>query len=311
VLPLRGALHVNLKGVSRPITLCADAAALDPTPCLSARHVSLGQPLARIHDNQLELRTGMRIADVLGLARSGGQLELLVRVAGVAIDKHALPVRFDSVDGELLIYRRDPRYGDKGPDLRLVVDCPDKELLSFSAEDGTEPRVAFVPVAHLERFRLENHGVQGSPGRRGSDGSRGMSGSDCQDGSTGGDGGTGGPGGPGGDGGDIHIEIACRDGVHAGVGFALLRDTLQRIVHSIGGPGGPGGRGGSGGPGGFGGSSRSRRTHKDSQGREVVDEPGCSSGSTGRSGSDGWSGSKGPDGRPGLITITSKGLSST
>jgi hypothetical protein len=304
-LPLRGALQVKLQGVSRPVTLCADASSLDPTPCLAAEHVSLGHPLARIHDNQLELRTHMAIADTLELARSGGELKLLVRVAGVAIDKHALPVRFDSVDGQLLIYARDARYGDKGPELHVAVDCPDKELLRFSATAGAEQRSAFVQVADIERFRLEDHGAQGSPGMPGSDGWRGTSGADCQNGGRGGDGGPGGPGGPGGDGGDIRIEITCRDGVHAGVGFALLRDILQRIVHSVGGPGGPGGRGGSGGPGGFAGSSRPRRTHKGSDGREYVDDEGCPAGITGSSGSDGSSGPQGPDGRPGVITISS------
>jgi hypothetical protein len=45
-LPLRGALGVTLDGVSRPVTLCAPAAALDPAPCLEPAAVRLDSPLA-------------------------------------------------------------------------------------------------------------------------------------------------------------------------------------------------------------------------------------------------------------------------
>jgi hypothetical protein len=307
-LPLRGLLRVKMKGLSRPITLCADASALDPTPCLAAKHVSIAHPLVRFRKQQLELRTEMPIDDAGVLARNAGKLDLSVRVAGVEVDKRTLPVRFESTDGRLLIQRRNARYGEHGPELRVAVDCPNGELLSFAADSGTEQRSAFVEVADIERFSLENHGAPGRPGTPGSDGSPGTSGSDCQDGGRGGDGGTGGPGGPGGDGGNVRVEIVCRDGVHTGVGFSLLRDTLQRVVHSIGGPGGPGGRGGNGGRGGFAGSSRPRRTHRDSNGREWVDDKGCPAGSSGSSGSDGWSGPEGSEGRPGIVSITSGAL---
>lgn len=248
------------------------------------------------------LRTEMPIDDASVLARNAGKLDLIVRVAGVEIDKRTLPVRFENTDGKLLIKRRDARHGEPGPELRVAVDCPNGELLSFAADSGTEQRTAFVEVADIQRFRLENHGAPGSPGTPGSDGSPGISGSDCQNGGRGGDGG---PGGPGGDGGNIRVEIVCRDGVHAGVGFSLLRDTLQRVVHSIGGPGGPGGDGGNGGRGGFAGSSRPRRTHRDNNGREWVDDKGCSAGITGSSGSDGSNGPDGANGRLGSVSITS------
>jgi hypothetical protein len=302
-LPLLGALHVQLEGISRPITLCADPDALDPTPCLLDENVSVGEQYARVHDNALQLRTGIRIADALALARSGGKLDLRVRVAGVAIDNYALPVHFDRRDRVLAFYADDARYGEPGPALRVVVDCPNSELLSFTASEGGEARSAFVPVAALQNFALESRGAPGHPGAVGSSGWSGSSGAACQDGQSGGNGGMGGPGGPGGDGGDIRVEIACRDGVHAGVGFALLRDALWRSVHSLGGPGGPGGSGGRGGRGGSGGMSRSKRTHLDRDGREVVDDPGCSAGHNGLSGFDGASGPPGPDGRPGVVTI--------
>ena len=305
-LPLRGALSVKLQGLSQPVTLCADATSLDPTPCIAAKHVSLGHPLARIHNNQLELKSGVRIADTLDLARGGSKLELRVRVAGVVIEKHALPLRFDNLDGQLRISPKNDRYGERGHALRVSVDCPDNELLRFTATaDGMAQRDAFVHVADLDRFRLENHGRPGEPGVPGSDGSRGMAGVSCSDGGPGGDGSSGGPGGPGGDGGDIRVEITCRDGVHGGVGFALLRDILQRIVHSIGGEGGPGGPGGRGGEGGFAGSSRPRRTHVDNKGVEWVDDKGCSAGNSGRDGSAGLRGPRGRDGRPGSVTIVS------
>jgi hypothetical protein len=67
VLPLRAALHVTLQGVSRPVTLCAEPSALDPTPCMVAEQVSLGHPLVRIHADQLALRTGMPIAETMEL----------------------------------------------------------------------------------------------------------------------------------------------------------------------------------------------------------------------------------------------------
>ena len=298
-------LRVKMQGLSRPITLCSDPRALDPTPCLSAKHVEIDHPLVGIRKKQLVLRTGMRIDDAEELARNASKLDLVVRVAGVEIDRRTLPARFDSTDNTLLFQRPDARYGEHGPELRVTVDCPHGELLHFAANVGGEQRSAFVEVADIERFRLENHGAPGRPGTPGSDGLAGLSGSDCQNGGPGGYGGAGGPGGPGGDGGNVRVEIVCRDGVHAGVGFSLLRDTLQGVVHSIGGTGGPGGTGGTGGTGGRAGSSRPRRTHRDSNGREWVDDKGCSAGRPGSAGSDGASGPAGPRGRPGVVTITS------
>src|SRR5262249_33743788 len=49
VLPevnLRGALTVELRGISRPVTLCRPAKDLDPSPCLVASDVKLENPMA-------------------------------------------------------------------------------------------------------------------------------------------------------------------------------------------------------------------------------------------------------------------------
>jgi hypothetical protein len=59
-----------------------------------------------------------------------------------------------------------------------------------------------------------------------------------------------------------------------------------------------------GGSGGSGGSGRSQSTHTDENGNTVVDDPGCSPGSSGSSGSSGHDGSPGASGSPGKITVT-------
>jgi hypothetical protein len=55
--------------------------------------------------------------------------------------------------------------------------------------------------------------------------------------------------------------------------------------------------------GGAGGSGRSPTTHTDGDGNTIVDDPGCSPGSSGSSGASGADGAPGADGRPGRVTI--------
>ena len=47
-VPLRGALQVEVEGVAGPITLCAAPEELDPSPCLPASEVALGNGYASL-----------------------------------------------------------------------------------------------------------------------------------------------------------------------------------------------------------------------------------------------------------------------
>src|SRR5207244_10287843 len=62
-LPSRGSLHVSLKGISVPLTVCAPAGEMDVTPCLAAADLRVDSPLATVDGEGV-----LHFADYLGEA---------------------------------------------------------------------------------------------------------------------------------------------------------------------------------------------------------------------------------------------------
>jgi len=292
-LAFRGSLWAELQSVSHPVTLCDSKQALDPTPCIAISSVSLGSPFTYLDNGGLfHFRDNVGEKEVIPLA---------------ARDAFALPVALDGQPAVSLLwglsYERPenldfsgPGHGDRGPDLDVRVEHPNQRRYVFTVHSDRGEHVAVVETADLAAFHVASRGAQGEAGWNGTPGSTGTSGGTCSDGGQGGPGGDGGNGGNGGDGGNINVVIAC--------GLVPCDvDLIKRIIFSAGGDGGGGGWGGAGGSGGSGGSGRSPSTHTDSDGNTIVDDPGCSPGSSGASGPSGANGWPGQAGRPGRVAV--------
>jgi hypothetical protein len=290
-LSFRGALVADARGVTKPITICAPPRELDPSPCIAVADVALANPLAYLDDGgAFHFRDRVAETDVVAIA---------------AVDDFVLPIRVGTtgvnVSWGLTFARPDDLAfsgpgGGRGPDLDVHIEHPSRERYLFTVAGPRGRFSTIVERADLASYRVETAGGGGSGGSSGSTGSTGSSGSECSSGGPGGPGGDGGPGGPGGDGGNAHVVIACG-------GLPCDVDALRRSVVSLGGAGGPGGSGGAGGAGGSGGSGRSQRSHTDSNGNTVVDDPGCSPGSSGSQGTPGSDGSPGSPGHAGRVTV--------
>lgn len=302
-LALRDVVHARVAPISQPITLCAPAEALDPSPCILPTDVTVDSPFARIDASgtgELQLASKISMKEALPLAAAGGELAIPVRVGGKLVSALNLGLRFERPHDLRL---GGPEPGANGPMLDIAIDCPGPSVVSYSIFDGRYTRTAYVEATDVDLFRIRSEGAPGRPGAPGRDGSSGSSGAECQNGADGGSGGPGGDGGPGGNGGNVTVRVLCDSGLRTGVGYSMLQKILLRTITSVGGQGGPGGPGGRGGSGGAGGPARSARTHVDSHGRTVEDQAACSSGYSGNSGRSGYDGSPGPDGAPGSITF--------
>jgi hypothetical protein len=286
-LSLRGTLWAELDAVSRPVTLCAPAPALDPTPCLDIGDVSLDNRLTYLdQDDAFHFRDSIALAEILPWA-ARGDLTLRIGLGGQPATSLQWGLSFERPDN--LEFRGDTA-GATGPDLEVRVVRSRANRYVFTADGYT----AVVEAADLAHFRVASRGAAGYDGAAGASGSNGSNGGDCENGGPGGPGDDGGPGGDGGDGGDIHVTIVC-DGAPCDIA------SLRSIIYSAGGDGGSGGAGGPGGSGGSGGSARSATTHTDSNGTTVTDDPGCSSGVSGSAGSSGANGTPGRGGHAGHV----------
>ncbi len=301
-LSLRGALWVDVAGLSRPITLCGPAREDDPTPCLGAGDVTIENPLASSdRDGAFHFRDETTEEEAIGLTRRGDAFPLSIDVGGRPLVSFSWPIRFQR-PSDIVLRSKNGR----GPNLQVAVVHADPNLYVFKVSgQGFQPYQAVVETADVAAFRVVSRGatgaagVSGSPGMDGSPGLDGLAAS-CfgfsgGDGSRGGDGTNGGDGGPGGngsDGGDVFVQLQCGAAPCPPGDVALL----QRVVASEGGPGGPGGSGGPGGRGGRGGSGGASATCTD---QNTGASTSVSGGSDGPSGSDGAAGHDGPSGAPG------------
>ena len=303
-LPLRHALEIDLEGLTRPVTICAPLAALDPEPCLAADEITVENPLVTLdREGVLHFVDHLSVPQVTRLAQEDQQIVLPISIAGRRLVAVTWALAFEK-PADLTL-----RGNVSGPDLRVRVERGAGTRLVQTVRAAGETYVAVVERADTPTFRIVSRGPDGGAGMNGqpgSDGSAGLSGSNAScpsssgeaggpgsDGSAGGDGGG---GGNAGNGGAIQVEIAC------GVArcddlVALLRTTIVSVGGS-GGPGGSGGDGGRGGRGGMGGSSTSCITDDGSHtlfgGRD---------GLSGRDGIAGRSGFPGSAGVPGAVSV--------
>ncbi|HSR97758.1 MAG TPA: hypothetical protein VLM79_11945 [Kofleriaceae bacterium] len=308
-LTLRGALSVELAGLSRPITLCGAARDLDPSPCLLAGDITVASPLMWAdRDGGLHLVEQMTARQAVELARGGAAMSLPIAVGGQPVTALEWPISFARPRSMVLA----AGAGDRGPSLTVTVE-EHLDRLIYTVDDGHSVRLAVAARADASKFRIVSAGGDGAVGSDGSSGSAGSDGidgssascpsgsaSDGTSGGNGGPGGDGGNGGDGGDGGDIRVVVICPDGA--------CRETLAALrtaFESRGGHGGPGGSGGQGGRGGRGGAGGSGASCTDDKGN-VTSVSGGSAGSSGSDGSSGMSGSSGSDGHPGSVQLSAR-----
>jgi hypothetical protein len=294
-IPLRGALLVDVAGISRPVTLCASARKLDPSPCILPADVRIEQRGAYVDPGgAVRFVDSLSMRDALDLAAGGEALSLPIRVGGSAAATLTWPLAFERPD-DLLFTGFLP--GSRGPRVSVLVDRRDSKRFVFIAQQAHVSYLAVVEARDVDAFHVVSSGARGEAGGAGVSGGSGAAGGTCESGGKGGDGTGGGDGGKGGDGGDIVARVAC--GAAACPGAAQL---FSRIIVSRGGLGGSGGSGGKGGPGGSGGSAGTDTVTTDANGHTTTIH-GCSAGSNGSAGSDGSSGAEGSPGKPGKVTI--------
>lgn len=296
---LRGALMIQLDGISQAVTLCGPKHELDPTPCVAADDVKLDNPVAYLDKGGVfRFVDSLTMATAVSLTSMHNRFTLPVIVGTKNLLSFEWPFNYERPDNLVL---PGSASGSDGPPLSIDVDHRNPARFVFHVEAPGRTYLAVVEAYDVNAFYIASRGARGYTGATGMSGSPGSNGSECGDGGRGGDGGPGSPGGPGGDGGPVSVHVDCGDAPCEST-VALLRDTIR----SLAGPGGYGGAGGSGGSGGSGGPGRSPTSHTDSDGNTVVDDPGCSPGSSGSSGSDGPSGSDGSAGHDGVVTMSIK-----
>lgn len=300
-LSLRGAVRFDLKGISKPVTLCGPAKELDPTPCIDAEQVKLGNPMAFLDaDGAFHFTEHVAERDAVVLTQGGAMFLLPVQIGGRTLLTLKWGLWFEKPKQDLVLSGESP--GSNAPNLGVSVDNRDPNRLVYAVNVRGGPYQAVVEMADAEGFHVYSAGAQGYSGQAGQSGYDGQRGYDGQSAScpsssaTGGgpggngtDGGPGGPGGPGGNGGDVSVQLLC--GGHACDGvLSLLAQTVQSRA-GAGGFAGPGGRGGSGGYGGRGGSGTT--CYSDGQSYSLSSAP------DGPRGHDGYNGPDGPPGPPG------------
>ena len=185
-LDLRGALQVELAGLSHPVTTCGSARELDPSPCLDVHLVRLESQSAYFEDTgvfRFIEHTSMRAA--VGLSRHA-RFELLVSVARRPVATLSWPLVFERPE-DLVVTTA--TAGARGPDLLVRVDGRFPRRLVFTVSAGTALLLAVVEATDAAAFHVASRGGQGHGGAAGSSGSTGSSGGTCQDGGPGGDGG--------------------------------------------------------------------------------------------------------------------------
>ena len=307
-LSLRGALHFELDGIDRPVTLCAPPEELDPSPCVPASEVRLDSQFAYFEpDGAIRFVEHLTARDALTLARSGERLVVAVIANGQRVAALDWGLRFETPNDLVL---GGGAYGAAGPDLRVHIEPLAGGRLSYAVSGSDRQYVAIVERDQTNDFHVVSRGGdgnRGSDGASGSDGLTGLSGTNAScpsfqasDGGRGGDGSPGADGdagGAGGNGGNILVEVAA-----AGRRYEELRALVQKTVVSRGGSGGAGGSGGRGGRGGAGGTAGQGATCVDADGK-ITNLSGGSQGMSGSDARDGSSGMAGSDGQAGRVTV--------
>jgi hypothetical protein len=305
---LRGKLLVKLDGIDEPVTVCAPAELLDPSPCVSASDVSVDSRVASVGgDGILRFVDQLAPSDAAALAEGGRRVHVPIVVGDRTLTSLDWDLRFEAPKD---LAFNGGSSGVNGADLRVRVTSLETGRLVYDVDGNRRSYQAIVERTDGERFHVISRGAEGqrgsdgSSGRDGSSGSMGMS-ATCPS-SAGGDGGRGedgtagedgGSGGAGGNGGSIVIDVVRR-----GAASDSIPALVRRTVLSEGGAGGAGGSGGRGGRGGQGGTGGMGTTCTDGDGH-VSNLPGGSRGLDGLDGRSGFSGMSGAQGSAGRVTI--------
>lgn len=288
-IDLRGLVHFEVSGFSRPLTVCARPDELDPSPCIDPRELSLGTPFASMDgEGRFRFREALPATQVLELARYGDHLPLPILFRGEHVAEARWPMRFRTT-GPLVL--APAAFGAPGPQVDVEIDATGANVVATVRSEG----VTYFAVGEHDRIGelgVIAAGGEGAPGQPGVDGAPGAPGTDGQDascpstpasdggpGGAGGPGGNGGPGGDGGPGGVIRVTLVCPAGQ-----CGELQPAVEAAMGAPGGRGGRGGEGGRGGPGGHGGRGGNGAS--------------CN-GVNFERGRDGAAGAPGPDGLPG------------
>jgi hypothetical protein len=193
-LKLRGALMIEVEGISRPVTLCGPAQSLDPSPCISVHDVSIENPVAYLDKGgafHFVDEIGMR--DAVKLAEGRDSFLLPVSVSGQRLLAFDWRLSFERPE-DLVLTGSQP--GSDGPALNVVADNRDPARFVFTVSGAGKSYLAVVESQDLGAFHIASRGAEGFEGTTGSSGSSGTNGGECESGGAGGDGGPGGAGGP-------------------------------------------------------------------------------------------------------------------
>lgn len=288
-------LMIEVRGISRAVTVCDPSKELDLTPCISAEDVRLEHPLVFLGKNgAFRFASNLPMNEAVSLTSLHGRLAVPVSVGGQKVLTFEWPLSFERPEDLILV---GPSPGGPGPTLTVVVDHRDPAYFVFTVAGSGGPYLAVTESRDVAAFRIASQGADGITGRPGYDGIDGGAGFDCADGEDGEDGGPGDRGGSGGKGGYILVGVNCGAGPCDEI-VSLLRQTMI----SVGGQGGLGGRGGRGGKGGAGGAGQSGSSYTNSDGQEIS-SAGCGAGTPGKPGARGARGAQGPAGRAGKVSF--------
>ena len=333
-LDLRGALQVDVSGVSRPLTLCAPEKEHNVDPCLPHTAIDIRNPIIyHASGNIFRFVEHLAARDTLTFIGLGHRFPIPLSVSGLAMTGFDWGLRFER-PADLVFSGSDG--GGAGPNLGITVDHRDATRLVFNTNNAGQEFLSIVEREDAPSYSVVSRGGVGSTGSQGVSGQDGQPGEPGQPaqcpsssrhyqgqdrpatpgtpGGPGGDGGPGGLGGPGGPGGNIEVRVSC--GERPCDAVSTLLQSIVRSSGGAGGAGGGGGFGGSGGPGGIGGAA-AICTKRERVRREVAPDPSkgetrprvvwetvesnytLPAGANGLQGASGARGPSGPDGPPG------------
>ena len=178
-IPTRGTLHVELRGVSLPVTTCAPDADLDVTPCLAPEAIEADRALAAMDaQGALHVIDSMTEAAAVDVARNGRHLVIPIAVAGQRVAELNCPLQF-AAPADLVL--SPSGEGAPGPDLGVHVDGLDSNRLIFDVEGGGRSYQAVLEWPDVASFHVVSRGGAGQDGTEGTGGMDGANGSDGQD----------------------------------------------------------------------------------------------------------------------------------
>lgn len=206
-IDLKDALHIEVDGLSRPVTLCSSESgtdSLEPTPCVSPKDVVIDHPLAKLHaDGTLSLQEKLTVTQFLQLAKSKDGLVLPIRIGGKRWLNLSWNPYFQQPSSLVLTAQGE---GTDGPTLWVLIDHRDISRFLISVVRKGDTRQILLDLSDAIGFQIVSQGAVGSQGL---------------------------DGGNGGNGGRVYVEMICGDAE-----CSHTRLVAQNIVRSLGGHGG-------------------------------------------------------------------------